>query len=90
MTQIEPIAATTEYQNSSDLRKGTSKVLRNGQDGQKKVTYKQIKMNGEVTEEEIVEEQVLKEPVSKIVLIGTKVIKGEGSANSLGRFPDIG
>lgn len=79
VTQVETIAAKTEYQNSSDLRKGTTKVARQGKDGQKQVTYKQVKMNGELVQEEIVDEQVLREPVSKLVLRGTKVIPGEGT-----------
>jgi len=77
--QVETIAATTEYQNSSDLRKGTTKVARQGKDGQKQVTYKQVKLNGELLQEEVVAEQVLQEPVSKLVLRGTKVIPGEGT-----------
>ncbi len=79
LTQVETIAAATEYQNSSDLRKGTTKVARQGKDGQKQVTYKQVKINGELLQEEVVAEQVLQEPVSKLVLRGTKVIPGEGT-----------
>lgn len=79
VTQVETIAAATEYQNSSDLRKGTTKVARQGKDGQKQVTYKQVKMNGELLQEEVVAEQVLQAPVSKLVLRGTKVIPGEGT-----------
>jgi len=79
VTQVELIEAQTEYQNSSDLRKGTTKVARQAKNGSKQVTYKQIKLNGEVLEEEVIAEQVLQEPVDKLVLRGTKVIPGEGT-----------
>lgn len=88
VTQLETIEAGIEYQKSEDMRKGQSKVVRQGQDGQKRVTYRLVKKNGELTEEEIVSEQVLKKAVSKIILKGTKVIAGEGTGKF--RWPVIG
>ncbi len=79
VTQVETIEAPVEYQKSDDMRVGQTKVIRQGQDGQKQVTYRQVKKNGSLIEEEIVEEHVLKEPVSAIILKGTKVVPGEGT-----------
>lgn len=79
VTQIETIEAPVEYRTSDEMRVGQTKVIRPGEDGQKQVTYRQIRKNGSVIEEEIVEEHILKEPVSAIILKGTKVIPGEGT-----------
>lgn len=79
VTQVETIEAPVEYKTSEDMRKGQTKVIRKGEDGQKQVTYRLVKKNGSLMEEEIVSEKVLKEPVSTIILKGTKVIPGEGT-----------
>jgi murein DD-endopeptidase MepM/ murein hydrolase activator NlpD/HEPN domain-containing protein len=88
VTQVETIEAPVEYKTSDEMRVGQTKVIRQGQDGQKQVTYRQIKKNGSVIEEEIVEEQILKEPVSAIILKGTKVVPGEGTGKF--RWPVAG
>jgi len=79
LVKTESIEPDVEYQKSDEMRKGTSKVLRNGVAGEKLVTYKITKLNGEVQEEEVIDTKVTREPISKIVVQGTKVIAGTGS-----------
>jgi murein DD-endopeptidase MepM/ murein hydrolase activator NlpD len=79
VTQIEPIEPKVEYRVSDDMRVGKTQVLRQGKEGQKRVTYRLVKKNGDLMEEEIVTEQVLQQAVSTIILKGSKVIAGEGT-----------
>ncbi|WP_123042619.1 peptidoglycan DD-metalloendopeptidase family protein [Cohnella candidum] len=88
VTQDEVIEATIEYKKSDDIRAGQSKMIRQGRDGKKRVTYRLVKTNGDLAEEEIVSEQILEKPVSTIILKGTKVIPGEGSGKFI--WPVIG
>ncbi len=76
-----PIGYETEYINDDTMRKGTSKVVQQGVDGLKKVTYLVTKLNGEMSNEELIDEVVLQEPVKAIVKRGTLVIKGVGSGS---------
>lgn len=70
-TEVE-IPYQTETKNDSNLLKGKSKVLANGQAGKKVETYEVTKENGEEVSRELVEEEVVKESVNKIVAKGTK------------------
>ena len=67
---------TTRYktieQKDSSLYEGTTKVVQKGQKGTSKVTRKIEKRNGAITQALIVSTEVLKEPVNKIVRVGTK------------------
>jgi murein DD-endopeptidase MepM/ murein hydrolase activator NlpD len=79
VTEIEAIDAPVEYQKSDDLKAGQTKVIRQGKDGRQQVTYRLIKRNGALIEEAIVAREVLQQPVSTLILRGTKVIRGEGT-----------
>jgi len=76
-----PIGYKTEYINDDTMRKGTTKVVQQGVDGLKKVTYLVTKLNGEMANEELVNEVVLQEPVNAIVKRGTMVVKGVGTGS---------
>jgi murein DD-endopeptidase MepM/ murein hydrolase activator NlpD len=76
-----PVGYETEYINDDTMRKGTTKVVQQGQDGLKKVTYLVTKLNGEMSNEELIDEVVLVEPVKAIVRRGTMVVKGVGSGS---------
>lgn len=79
LVKAEAIKPGVEYQKSDELRKGTSKVLRNGKEGEQLVTYQLTKLNGEVVEEEIIDTKITRQPVSKIIVQGTKVVAGVGT-----------
>ena len=63
---------TIEKQDGS-LNRGTTKVETEGVNGSQRVTEKIRYTNGEITKSVIVGSEVTKEPVNKVVLVGTKV-----------------
>lgn len=69
------IAFKTEIKYTSTLRQGATKVQRAGVKGVKTVTYRDRIENGKVISTETISTEVTKEPVTKIVLKGTKVGK---------------
>ena len=69
----EKIPFTTEKVNSSAMAKGTEKVSQKGVDGVKTFTYTDKVVNGIVESSELVSEEVTKEPVKKIIKVGTLV-----------------
>jgi murein DD-endopeptidase MepM/ murein hydrolase activator NlpD len=82
LTETIAVQYSTIYEEDKSMRKGQTKTVRAGVDGQKKVTYKLVKINGLLMDESIVDESIIKEPIPAVVKRGTKVVLGEGS----GRF----
>ncbi|WP_305754039.1 M23 family metallopeptidase [Paenibacillus zeirhizosphaerae] len=74
---IEPEKIIRE---SDELKAGTTKVVRPGQAGLKRMDYQITKENGEVVKEEWLGQEVLKASVPEVVLRGTKVI-GQGTGD---------
>ena len=68
----ESVRYKTIEQEDSSMYEGTTKVTQEGQTGQSKVTRKIETQNGKITQALIVNTEVLKEPVNKIVKVGTK------------------
>ncbi|WP_204605718.1 peptidoglycan DD-metalloendopeptidase family protein [Cohnella boryungensis] len=79
VTEIETIEAPIEYRKNDTMKLGQQKVLREGTPGSQQVTYRLLKRNGSLIEEEQVNLKVLVKPTATIILKGTKVIRGEGS-----------
>jgi murein DD-endopeptidase MepM/ murein hydrolase activator NlpD len=79
VTEIEAIEPPIEYKKSESMKLGQQKVLSEGTVGQQEVTYRLIKRNGSLFEEEIVSKKLLKAAVPTLILKGTLVIRGEGS-----------
>jgi len=79
VTEIEVIEPPIEYQKSDSMKLGQQKVLKEGKEGSQQVTYKLLKRNGALIEEEQIARQVLIEPIPTVILKGTKVIRGVGS-----------
>lgn len=75
----EEIAFKIEYKNDSTMVLGTRKTIEEGSPGTKAVTYEITKENGNEVKKEVISERVLKEPVTKVVVKGTKVVPGVGS-----------
>ncbi|CAI6063865.1 M23 family metallopeptidase [Cohnella sp. JJ-181] len=82
VTQTETIEATLEIRKTDELKAGKSKIVRPGADGKRIVTYKLLRRNGLIVEEERVSAKVVTPALSTVVLKGTKVTPSEGS----GRF----
>lgn len=66
---------------SDEMRSGQTKVLSLGESGLKTMKYRLTKENGEVVDEEWLGQEVIKESKPKIVLTGTKVIRGIGTGD---------
>ena len=73
VTETESIPYETEKVETNDLYVGETKVQQKGEKGTLKKTYSVTYVNGEESERKLLSEEVTKEPVNKIVLVGTKV-----------------
>jgi murein DD-endopeptidase MepM/ murein hydrolase activator NlpD len=80
-TEKQDINYTTVYKTDASLKKGKTVVVRPGIEGKKIATYRLTKINGVLTDEELVNETVISRPRTAIVRRGSKIIKGEGSGN---------
>lgn len=69
--ETQAIPFSTEKRANSSMKKGISKVLQNGQNGEKHVVFKATITNGVETKRDILEETVIKKPVTKIIEYGT-------------------
>ena len=76
VTVTEKVKYSTETKKDKKLAKTQQKVVTKGKNGKKKVTYSVMYINGVATYKEAVSEVVTKEPVTKVVKVGTKKIKG--------------
>lgn len=73
-TLIEPIEFATEYVQDNSLYASQRVTVKNGVNGEKRVTYDITMKNGYPTDIEILEEARLLEPVTRVVRVGTKRI----------------
>lgn len=72
IVEKETLEYETTYENDSSITKGQEQVSRNGENGEKEVSYKVTYVDGTEESREVVEEKVTKEPVNKVVAVGTK------------------
>lgn len=80
-TEVVVTEPQVEIRYSDEMRAGESKVVREGKQGLKTMSYRLIKDNGMLTKEEFLSQEVITASVSKIVIKGTKVVNGEGSGS---------
>ena len=71
-TETKYIAFETVYQNSSTYNEGTSVTKTEGVQGEKLLSYEVTYIDGEETARTLVSEKTVKEPINKVVLVGTK------------------
>ncbi len=74
-TRTETVPFAVKQTNSSSMKKGTQKVTRAGVNGEKEVTYKVKYVDGKEDSKEVISEKVTKEPVDKLVTVGTQAGK---------------
>ncbi len=72
ITEVEPIMFETEVRYSNGMMVGTSKITTNGVNGEKKVTYRVVYVDGQEESREIVTETVLKDAITQVVVKGSK------------------
>ena len=75
VTETQQIPFQEKRVNDANLAKGSTKVQTNGVAGVKKLTYQVTYTDGVQTGKRLVSEQVTKQPVTKVVLVGTKAVE---------------
>lgn len=86
VTQEEKIPFKTVYESASSLWRGQQRVKQAGTYGSREVTYRVTKSNGQEVERDTLLEKILTEPITKVVLNGTKVMvasRGDGGSGEL-------
>ncbi|MEO4055566.1 ubiquitin-like domain-containing protein [Solibacillus sp. CAU 1738] len=78
----ESVDFAVEKKNDSSLLKGKEKVVTKGADGKVSRTYEVVKENGKVIEKTLKSEEVVKEPTTKVVAVGTKVVTASVSRSN--------
>jgi uncharacterized protein YabE (DUF348 family) len=68
----QAIPFQTVQRSDGSMLRGNSRTVRAGHVGLRDVTYKVFFRNGHVTRREVVSQQVLRQPVARIVAVGTK------------------
>lgn len=87
----EVIPFEVETKLDSNLNRGKTKVVKDGENGEAQVVYRLVRQNQRVVERSEVERQVVKTPEAKVVAKGTKTVvtvasRGSGGSGTL-RWP---
>jgi len=88
VTETQPVPYKTEYVDEPKMYKGEQKVIRQGKNGSKRVTYEVTKINGRIEAKRAVAEEVVEEPVNQVIAKGTKVVAARGTGQF--RWPTNG
>lgn len=70
-----------EVRSNEVMYRGDSKVIQQGKEGLKQITYELVKENGIQIEKKIIKDEMISEPVKKIIEKGTKVKPNRGDGN---------
>lgn len=80
ITSIEAIPYDTVSQNDNTLAKGMTKVLVDGVKGERTIVYRVTYTDGQETSRELISSTVTRQPISKVVAIGTYVAPKQNAA----------
>lgn len=83
-TIIEDIPYETQYKKDSSMLSRDRKVINPGKNGEKEVQYLMVLKNGYQESLEVLNEKVLKEPVTRVVKVGTKKTISRGVRRNYG------
>lgn len=72
-TKTEPISFPTTERSDASLAKDKTRTEVEGVDGQRTVTYQVTYLDGKETARTVVKSEVTKQPVTKVVLVGTYI-----------------
>ncbi|HJQ86860.1 MAG TPA: transglycosylase family protein [Propionibacteriaceae bacterium] len=80
----------TTRKKTRTLKKGVTKIDRDGVSGVRAVTYKLVRHNGELVRRTKIKSKLLKKPVTEVVLVGTKTatVRKKSSGSSSGSSSD--
>ena len=85
VTETVSIPFTTKEVKDSSLYVGKKSVKTNGVAGSKQVVSDVTYVDGEITDRVVLEETVINEPVTKVVLVGTKPLPKKASTGTFRR-----
>lgn len=71
--ELVTVSFSVVYKDDDTMRKGKSTVVQEGENGEKKITYRISKQNGKIIDKEAEQEEILKEAIPKIIIRGTKI-----------------
>ena len=74
ITLKQTIDYDTKTINDETLEYGKTEIRTNGAAGEKTLTYEVVYENGKEKERELVKEEVTKQPITKVIANGTKII----------------
>lgn len=80
VVETEETEYETIYEDDSSMAKGQEEVSVKGENGEKEVTYKVTYVDGVEESREVVSETVTKEPINKVVKVGTKESSSSGGS----------
>lgn len=89
-TEESPIEFTTEYIDDSDLIKGQTEVVSEGQTGIKSTTYKVLYKNGAEISREAISENIITPAKNKIIANGTKEPTVSAVSSAVKKAADTG
>lgn len=72
VTETEPVSYTTKKQYDKTMQRGKTVVKQKGVNGEKAVCYSVTAKNGEIISKEKISDSITKEPVTEIIVIGSK------------------
>ena len=81
----EPANFAVETRNDPSLLKGREKIVQAGKKGTVSRKFEIVKENGKEVSRKLLEEKLIKEPQTKIVAIGSKVMVASASATKSNR-----
>ncbi len=70
----EPMNFAVETKKDASLLKGSEKIVKNGQEGKVQRTYEIVKEDGKEVSRKMAAEKVTKQPVNKLVAVGTRTM----------------
>lgn len=71
LNEVQEIAFETEVRKNSDMVEGSENVVQEGTQGEKSITTEVVYEDGKEVDRKIIEEKVQKNPIKKIIDIGT-------------------
>ena len=75
VTRKRSVDFTTVYKSTDKLRKGTTRVDTSGREGTRTLKYREVRHNGDLESRTKVSSKITREPVSRVILVGTKVVQ---------------
>jgi len=74
LKEVQPIAFETETRKNSELNQGVEEVVQDGSNGERTITTEVVYENGKEVNRRVVKEVVSKNPINKIIDIGTLAV----------------